>query len=428
MILKGSQRSGGQSLAAHLLNADDNEHVQLHELRGFACDDLRGAFKEVEAISRATRCTQYLFSLSLSPPEGQSVPEAMFTDALDRIETKLGLHGQPRAIVFHEKEGRRHAHCVWSRIDADTLTARPLPFFKNRLMEVSRELYLQNGWNMPRGLANAAERDPTSFSLAEWQQAQRQEMDPRWLKATVRDCWQRSDNAASFSASLAQRGFTLAKGDKLSRNDEPMHVIVDHNGEVYSVARTVGLKLKEARARLGSAKDLPSVVNARAEIGKRMVPALRRHVAESRAQFRERSATLGHRKSEMTQRHRTMRATLNNRHTSEWDAQTLQRAGRLPKGVRGLWHRITGKYQETRRENEAEARAQRERQAEERQKLIEQQLAAREVLQAQIRDLRREQAEALLNLRRDVGRFLKLSDRPSLGQQQLRGLGLRLER
>lgn len=35
----------------------------------------------------------------------------------ETIERKLGLEGQPRAIVFHEKEGRRHAQAIWSRID-----------------------------------------------------------------------------------------------------------------------------------------------------------------------------------------------------------------------------------------------------------------------------------------------------------------------
>ncbi len=112
MILKGSQRGGGGNLAAHLMNMQDNEHIRLHELRGFACDDLRGAFKEAEAISLGTKCRQYLFSLSLSPPERASVPEDTFERTIDHIEERLGLTGQPRAIVFHEKDGRRHAHCV----------------------------------------------------------------------------------------------------------------------------------------------------------------------------------------------------------------------------------------------------------------------------------------------------------------------------
>ena len=68
MILKGNQRANGQELAVHLLNAGDNEHVSVHELRGVLADDLAGAFKEVEAVSLGTKCQQYLFSLSLNPP------------------------------------------------------------------------------------------------------------------------------------------------------------------------------------------------------------------------------------------------------------------------------------------------------------------------------------------------------------------------
>ena len=140
MILKASQRGGGQDLAVHLMRMDDNEHVKLHELRGFASDNLKGAFKEAEAISQGTKCQQYLFSLSLSPPEDARVPVEVFEDTIGRIEDRLGLKDQPRAIVFHEKEGRRHAHCVWSRIDADTMTARQMSFYKTKLMSVSRDL------------------------------------------------------------------------------------------------------------------------------------------------------------------------------------------------------------------------------------------------------------------------------------------------
>jgi len=140
LILKGSQRGGGQDLAVHLMRTDQNEHVRLHETRGFMSDDLRGAFKEAEAISRATKCRQFLFSLSLSPPEREKVPVDVFEQAIERIEARLGLEGQPRAIVFHEKEGRRHAHCVWSRIDVESMTARPLSYFKRKLVGISREL------------------------------------------------------------------------------------------------------------------------------------------------------------------------------------------------------------------------------------------------------------------------------------------------
>ena len=65
------------------------------------------------------------------------MPEKDFEEAMNSIEQRLGLEGQPRAIVFHEKEGRRHAHCVWSRVDASTMTARQLWFFKTKLQGVS---------------------------------------------------------------------------------------------------------------------------------------------------------------------------------------------------------------------------------------------------------------------------------------------------
>jgi len=58
---------GGRGLAAHLSNSRDNDHVELHELRGFASADLLGAFLEVEAAAAATRCRQPFFSVSISP-------------------------------------------------------------------------------------------------------------------------------------------------------------------------------------------------------------------------------------------------------------------------------------------------------------------------------------------------------------------------
>lgn len=46
MILFASQRSGASELAAHLLNGDDNDHVTLHEVRGFIAETLEGALRE----------------------------------------------------------------------------------------------------------------------------------------------------------------------------------------------------------------------------------------------------------------------------------------------------------------------------------------------------------------------------------------------
>ena len=110
MILKGSQRAGATALADHLMNDRDNDHVFLLELNGFISDDLNGALLETHAISKATQCKQFMFSLSLNPPQDHIATEQDFLEAADRAEQQLGLSDQPRAIVVHEKEGRRHAH------------------------------------------------------------------------------------------------------------------------------------------------------------------------------------------------------------------------------------------------------------------------------------------------------------------------------
>lgn len=423
MILKASQRGGGQDLAVHLMRADDNEHVLVHELRGFASDNLKDAFKETEAISQGTKCRQYLFSMSLNPPQDVAVPVETFTETVDLIEARLGLQGQPRALVVHEKEGRRHMHAVWSRIDAQTMTAKQMSFYKTKLQGLSRELYLEHGWEMPRGLTNMAERKPTNFTFAEWQQAKRQGIDPRWLKSTLQSCWTHSDNQQAFKRSLEEHGFYLAKGDKRG------FVVLDHTGEVWSLPRQLDLKTKEVRSRLGDGTDLSSVSETQKLIGERMTPAMRRHVAESKERFRERSDVLFQYKLEMTQLHREARRDLYARLEADWQNETRARQARLPKGMRGIWHRITGKYQEVRTANEAEAQATRERHACERQQLIEKQTEQRRVLQDRFKELRTRQAEQLLELRRDVGRFIQFT-RGDQGRAAARepSSGLKLER
>lgn len=59
MILEATVRGNASNLARHLFNARDNEHADLHELRGFIADDLFGAFQENHAISRGTRCKKF---------------------------------------------------------------------------------------------------------------------------------------------------------------------------------------------------------------------------------------------------------------------------------------------------------------------------------------------------------------------------------
>lgn len=188
MIIVASQRGGAAKLAAHLMNNRDNDHVELHEVSGFMADTLPDALQEIHAQSMGTHCNQYLFSVSLNPPDTEKVGTNVFEQAISRIEECMNLQDQPRVIVFHEKEGRRHAHCVWSRIDTQEMKAINLPFYKSKLMEISKEIYLEQDWKMPAGLIERGQSNPLNFTRAHWEHAKRLDDDPRLIKAALKDC------------------------------------------------------------------------------------------------------------------------------------------------------------------------------------------------------------------------------------------------
>lgn len=419
MILKGSQRSGASQLAAHLLSIDQNEHMELHELRGFVADDLHGAFQEIHAISRGTRCKQFMFSLSLNPPSQETVSIEAFEDAIEATEEKLGLHGQPRAIVFHEKEGpgglRRHAHCVWSRIDSQTMTAINLPHYKMKLQDVSRSLYLQHGWEMPNGLKDRRDRDPFNFTHAEWEQAKRAGRDPRAIKQTIRECWANSQAKDDFVGALSRQGFSLARGDRRGI------VAVDHLGEVYSLNRATGARAKEIKARLGEPENFPALADVRAEISQRMTSTLERLALQEQKRFKQATAKLDQRKALIVERQRAERAALKQRQAERWAQETAARTARFSRGFRGLWDRLTGKHAQLRRQNEAESQRALERDRAEKNAIIKQHLAERRKQLSQTRNRRSAHSKRLQALYDDVTKYRQMqqstapkrSERPS---------------
>jgi len=399
MILVGNQRGGAKDLALHLLKAE-NDHVEIHELRGFAARDLRGAFNEAYAVSRGTRCKQYLFSLSLNPPATANVPTEDFEAAIARIEKELDLSGQPRAIVFHEKQGRRHAHCVWSRIRAQDMKAVQLSFTHRKLMEIARDLYLEHGWQMPHGLTKTQASDPRNFTLAEWQQAKQNSRDPRAIKTALQDAWAISDTRGAFSSALKERGYWLARGDSKS------FVAVDRYGEVYSLPRWIGLKTREVRNRLGDEADLSSVTAVRAEIAAEMRPVLSHLKSDTLTDLRRRNTELRGARQNLTEKHRDTRKALEEHIEQRAWAEARERQARFRTGLKGIWDWARGENRRIREINEAEARAAAKRDRQERDALIFAQLEERR----RMADLRGEIAREFALRRQDTRADLRAYD------------------
>lgn len=368
MILKGNSRAQGRELALHLLNSEDNEHVRIHELRGFLANDLQGAFKETEAIALGTKCQQYLFSLSLSPPQSANVSVDEFERNISAIEKQLGLTNQPRAIVFHEKKGRRHAHCVWSRIDVSKMRAINLPHFKRRLMDISREIYLEHSWDMPPGLRNPDERDPLNYSHVEAGQAKRANRDPAKLKEAFKACWESSDSHSAFAAALLEKGFCLAQGDRRG------FVAVDVDGEIYSLSRWCGVKTKELRARLSNCADLPDVEQAIALLAKVQNPANQDpQYAHILKEHQDKVANV-------VVRQRAERLDLSNGHEAHRIKALKEGQAGLPVGLKAAWGRLTGSYNEHVEKLVHEAEQRNAQEITELQSLVEKRLAERQKL------------------------------------------------
>lgn len=92
----------------------ENKRVEVVEVRRVVATNLHGAFSEWETQAcYLTRCENYLYSLSinLGPVQGPLTRNQYF-DYVAPVKAKLGLPEQPRAIVFHQKNNREHAHLI----------------------------------------------------------------------------------------------------------------------------------------------------------------------------------------------------------------------------------------------------------------------------------------------------------------------------
>lgn len=349
MIMVGNQRGNGLKLATHLMNDRDNDHVEVHELRGFTAENLYGAFQEADAVSKGTKCQQYLFSLSISPPETEKVSTTDILEAVERAERRLGLDDQARVIVFHEKNGRRHAHVVWSRIDIMEMKAVALPFHKTRLNEVSKDLFLEHGWRLPDGYRDRNNRDPRNFTLEEWQQAKRAKKDAREIKRTFQEAWAVSDTKEAFAHALEEKGYVLARGDRRG------FIALDVHGEVYAVPKWTGLKTKQVREKLGDPKDLRSVEQAKAHVAETMQPALSRWQQELKAKKQKLKEVQEQQRRKLIARQRAERGRMKIKLEERQASEAKQRQARFRNGLGGLWDRVRGEHARIKKENEADA-------------------------------------------------------------------------
>lgn len=260
MIAKGTTHNNGARLAAYMIAGHDGQRAELWQLRGFGSTDIKDAFRSVHVMAEATKCEQPFFHVQVRNRAGEKLTRQQWEIAADRIQKMLGLTGQPRAIAFHIYEnGDEHMHLAVSLIDAETMKARRLPFFKYRLKTISRELEKEFGLQPVKNTREG----PIKYAptRAQDEQARRLGVDLHEVRNTIRACWDRSDNGRSFQASLEDEGLTLALGDRRG------FVVIDHEGGIHALGkRILDVTPGQIKVRLSdlSREELPSVAEARA--------------------------------------------------------------------------------------------------------------------------------------------------------------------
>lgn len=425
MILKGSQRGYGGNLAAHLTNARDNDHVEVADIRGTAAEDLRGALLEIEATAHGTKCKQPFFHVIVNPPEIANLTREQFGAAFDKIEADMGLADHPRAVVFHEKDGREHAHVVYGRIyESHTFELgkkagqdRPTPIakaknmdhFKSRLRETSKELHQQFGLEMPEGLKNSKDRDPLNYGIAEWQQAKRLGEDPRDLKRLIGEAYEFSDNAQAFNAALEQNAMQLARGDKRG------FVVIHHSGEALPLHRFLGVKQKDIRARLGQPQHAQTVDQARSTLTDKMTAAAEKRMGDLKRKQDTERKPMAQAVKRLKSEQQEARQTLRSRHQNRARQETKARADRIRGGLMGLWDRTQIKLGVGRlpREFATEIKAAKKRDAGEFHAVKTEHVTDRQQLQKSIQLMQEKHRRERGNARATLGYWLTL-DRSSL--------------
>lgn len=264
MIIKGTSVAGAGRLEVHLTRVDENERVEIREFRGVASENLHDALHDMEAFAAGTRAEKPFYHASINTLASERLTEEQRAHGIETLERKLGLTGQPRIVVVHEKKDREHTHIVWSRIDLEHMRAISDSHNFAKHEEIARQLEREFGHARVQGAH--AERDGTprpkrTPSHAEMLQAERTGLTPQQVTEQVTALWRTTDNGKSFAAGLSDAGYVLARGD---RRD---FVIIDLKCGTHSLARRIeGARVKDVRERMADIDplQLPSVAEAKA--------------------------------------------------------------------------------------------------------------------------------------------------------------------
>lgn len=270
MIVKGSPRKDGHALALYFMNSEEGARLI------FSSDpmgDTVTAMTEWDEIGRLTQGEKPLYHMQLCPDAKYPITDAQWKRMAEITLEEIGASGHDYELYFHPgvKENgepdKPHAHLGVCRTNRDTLKMFDLSYnyaaHERASLRIAREMNMEivPGKHAKRDRKKQPEFPRSEASQADHQQAERTALTVEQRKEQVTALRAAADNAQAFKAALADAGYVLAKGDKRGL------VLVDQEGEVYSLSKQVqDIKGKEFKAFMAplDPEKLPSVQEAKA--------------------------------------------------------------------------------------------------------------------------------------------------------------------
>ncbi|MDR3423730.1 MAG: relaxase/mobilization nuclease domain-containing protein [Alphaproteobacteria bacterium] len=248
MWIQGRRRGGSKDLSKHL-QKEENESVEVREIKGFSFSNLTGkslekALKQMEAIGYGKGSKRNLYHAIVAPAYGCALNAAQRKFMVDYYAEHMGFQGHQCAVVEHWKKGKQHFHLVFNIINPITGKIHELKWTKRQEWKISRGLE-EIFWHptpTPKG---------KSTRTWEMQRGKRTDVDPRRMRKEVTAIFDTSKTAQEFVAALSKAGYALTRGNKNKL------VLVDKVGDTHGLMRRIeGKKLSDLRQKFTGIEKL----------------------------------------------------------------------------------------------------------------------------------------------------------------------------
>lgn len=204
----------------------------------------------VPQTGRKSKRPVYSFSLSWHPDQSPEQPE-MHNAALD-VLVQIGLDDHEAVFVAHNETEHPHVHVICNLVHPET-GKTAVPSYDFLTTSQWAEKYERDSGEIlcEQRVKNNAERKREAEEKRKLALIKHKE--EKLQRATlIEQLYNQSDCGKSFQAALESEGYTLAKGDRRG------FVLVDRNGETYSLSRQLkGQRAKDINSRIGDVGQIP---------------------------------------------------------------------------------------------------------------------------------------------------------------------------